>query len=123
MIGWADDFKYSAWVTHVKPVLDYIVRIAELMALAAVFRVGADQVHSLFLEAMATILIYIIGAYSGLPIGLLYYKMRGFTTKSLMAAIAIALPISITVAMLTFFGGIEVSHSVKALGQVSANDR
>ena len=123
MIGWADEFKSSAWVTYVKPGLDYIVRIAELMALAAVFRVAADQVHSYFIEAMATILIFIIGAYSGLPIGLLYYKLRGFTTKSLMAAIAIALPISIIVSMLAFFGGIEVSHSVKALSQVSANDR
>ena len=123
MIGWAEDFKSSIWVKYFKPILDYVVRIAELMALAAVFRVAADQVHSIFLEIMASVLIYIIGAYSGLPIGLLYHRLQGVTTKSLTVAIAIALPIGIAVAALSFLGGLEVSNAVKALSKVSVNDR
>ena len=123
MIGWADDFKSSIWVKYFKPVLDYIIRMAELMVLAAVFRVAADQAHSSLLSIMATILIYIIGAYSGIPIGLLYHSYHGATTKSLTFAIAIALPIGIAIAAFSFFGALEVSRAVKALAQVSVNDR
>ena len=123
MIGWAEDFKSSFWVKYLKPILDYVVRIAELMALAAVFRVAADQVHSPFLEILATILICIIGAYAGIPLGLLFHRLRGVSTKSLVVAIANALPIAVAIAAMSFLGGVEVSRAVKALSQVSVNDR
>ena len=119
MIGRADTFKDSARFTHVKPVLDYVTRIAELLALAAAFKIAADRSDSFLLSALAFLLPCVVGAYVGLPLGLLNFAFKGVRTKSLLVALAIAMPVGIAGGLATAYVSVKASHAVANLSEAS----
>lgn len=115
---WAEKYEDTLWSNSIKPVFDYISRVAELIILAAVCRVAADQTESLVLDVFAAVMIIIVGGYAGFPVGYLFQAGSKVKTKDWRIAVAVALPLGLIVAGGAFILGIEVSEAIRAIASL-----
>ncbi|MEO9599082.1 hypothetical protein [Parasphingorhabdus sp.] len=115
---WTERYEDTAWVNYIKPTVDYVTRLAELIVLAAVFRVAADQIESLTLSILSGLLILVIGAYVGFPIGYLYPLSNRIKTNNWRIALAIALPLGLLIGGGAFFVAKEISDAVTAIAGI-----
>lgn len=108
------------WTAVIKPIFDYIIRLAEIITLAAVFRVAADRADSLFLEIVSSTFIVIIGGYAGYPVGSMVHKLDKIETKSRLIRLSIPSLTAITVGGLALFIGIEVTEAIRIIADVDS---
>ena len=122
MIRWAENIEETLWATHFKSVVDYVVTFAELIVLAAVFKVAADHAQSTIITIISVILKYVVGMYVGLPLGFLTVKMSKYKTRSLALAIAIALPIGLVAGVGSALVSMEMSKAVEGFAKATVGD-
>ena len=120
---WAESLEETLWATHAKPVFEYLVNLAELIALAAVFYVAARRSESLAISTFSLILKFAASAYAGLPWGFAVVKLNKLKTTSLPLALAIGAPIGLVAGFAALWISIEMSHVVENLANASIDAR
>jgi hypothetical protein len=102
---------------HFKLALDYVIGLGEAIVLAVFFRVAADQTHDIFVEALAFLMILAVGAYAGMPIGILMLPLHRIKTKKLWLALLITTPLAVGMVIVANHIGQEVSGVVGQLAK------
>ena len=121
-ISFRERVEGSAWSLWMKPVCDYVVRVAEVLALAAVFHAAADRTDSITIEVFAFALSFIAAGYAGLPIGFALIGADRIRTKKLWLALLVALPGGILFAYLAHAGGKQVSEMIDEFVAIQVDD-
>ena len=106
--GLPEWFAGSVWALWLKPVVDYIIRFAELIVLTAAFKIAATKTESLFIEIFVVILTLSCGFYSGVAFGMANFwieKFRMRRTSSIFIFLA-------TVSVVMCFAAFELSRQI-----------
>lgn len=115
----SDNAKWDRTVysDYLKPGIEYVIGFGEALALAVLFRFAAVKTDSLLIDALAFLISCAVGAYAGLPLGLLMRHLDRVKTTSIWVVLAIVVPLSLgmvmIVQMITTEVGIAIDQMIK----------
>jgi len=101
-----------------KPVADYLLRLAEVLALAALFHAAARQTDHFLLDLMSWILTLLVGFYAGLGGSFIFRAIGKFETKSWKVALLVALPPATLLAWVALELGRVMTDAIRLMSAV-----
>ncbi|WP_459788839.1 hypothetical protein [Alteriqipengyuania sp. 357] len=101
------------------PFIDYVVRVAEIVALAALFRAAADLSGHWLLEVFSILLAICGGGYAGIIFTAIFLGIKRIEEKNRRLAWALGIPAAILVGLGAVVIGHEISQVVSELTEVS----
>ncbi|WP_152542839.1 hypothetical protein [Sphingobium sp. Ant17] len=108
---------YSAYI---QPAADFIIKFGEAIVLSVFFQIAAERTNNVAIDIANVLVALALGAYAGLPVGLLVMKpLSGRTTKHLLTALAITIPLSIFLAWIAFQIGFGLREIVAQLTKIT----
>lgn len=108
----------TVYSVYMKPVIEYVIGLGEALALAVLFRFAAVKTDSLLIDVLSFLISCAVGAYAGLPLGVIMGPLNRIKTKNIWVALAICAPLAIVVVaivqVITKQIGIAVDQMMKA---------
>ena len=111
----------SHWAVWIKPTIDYITRLAELIVLASAFSVAASKTDSIVLDGLAGILRITCAAYAGFAFGILSLAVDRIKTDKLWLALLIAIPLGLAMGVTAFEGSKALAEAINQLAGLDNN--
>jgi hypothetical protein len=115
-------FSKSLWTLWIKPVVDYVTRVGELIVLAAAFKIAAVKSESMLLEVFSILLILACAAYTGIALGLLHVAIDSLRLKSWWLTRLILVALAVGMGVFSFHGSRQLSAAIIEIAEIQSND-